>query len=226
MGTEEKGKAQERIRRTKPIAHLYHDRFRSRFPCATKASKSSRNNTSTPTNGLLTSSKQSPLHVDTPAQTQTEVDLNLYAKLYAALRILRTVLVKEAGEGVMAYHIFGNATLQHISKRIPRTKEELLEINSIGKAKVSKYGDKVLETIETTLNEYYNYNTNNHSSSRLNRNSMDDFDFVARPDCSKDGMSMEPDTITAPSVVYHLDYEDEHNDDGHLNLENIHQHDG
>lgn len=26
-----------------------------------------------------------------------------------------------------------NATLQHISKRIPRTKEELLEINGIGK---------------------------------------------------------------------------------------------
>ncbi|KAL8188794.1 hypothetical protein R6Q57_029549 [Mikania cordata] len=197
-----------------------------RFPCATKASKSSRNNTSTPTNGLLTSSKQSPPHVSTPAQTQPEVDLNLYAKLYAALRILRTVLVKEAGEGVMAYHIFGNATLQHISRRIPRTKEELLEINGIGKAKVSKYGDKVLETIETTLNEYYNYKTNNHSNSRSNGDSMDDFDFVARPDCSKDGMSMEPDTLTAPSVVCHLDYEDEDNDDGHLNLENIHQHDG
>lgn len=32
---------------------------------------------------------------------------NLSAKLYSALRMLRTILVKEAGEGVMAYHIFG-----------------------------------------------------------------------------------------------------------------------
>ena len=32
---------------------------------------------------------------------------NLSAKLYSALRMLRTLLVKEAGEGVMAYHIFG-----------------------------------------------------------------------------------------------------------------------
>ncbi|CAK7357054.1 unnamed protein product [Dovyalis caffra] len=42
-----------------------------------------------------------------PVQSQSEVDLNLSAKLYSALRMLRTVLVKEAGEGVMAYHIFG-----------------------------------------------------------------------------------------------------------------------
>lgn len=33
------------------------------------------------------------------------------------------------------------------------------------RAKVSKYGDKVLETIETTLKEYYSYDINNHSCS-------------------------------------------------------------
>ncbi|KAK9070993.1 hypothetical protein SSX86_009561 [Deinandra increscens subsp. villosa] len=126
-----------------------------RFPCSTKASNSSRNDTSTPAKGMLSFSKESPPRVDTPAQTQPELDTKLYAKLYYALRALRTLLVKEAGEEVMTYHIFGNATLQQISKKIPRTKEELLEINGIGKAKVSKYGDKVLETIETTLNEYY-----------------------------------------------------------------------
>ncbi|KAK9098538.1 hypothetical protein Syun_025583 [Stephania yunnanensis] len=31
------------------------------------------------------------------------------AKLYAALRMLRTALVKEAGDDVMAYHIFGKS---------------------------------------------------------------------------------------------------------------------
>ncbi|KAK1417668.1 hypothetical protein QVD17_26800 [Tagetes erecta] len=162
-----------------------------KFPCAIKTSKSSRTDTTTPAKGLLTSSKQSLLYVDTLAQTQPEVDMNLYTKLYSALRTLRTLLVKEAGEGVMAYHIFGNATLQHICNRIPRTKEELLEINGIGKAKVSKYGDKVLETIETTLNEYYTI-SNHDSSSNSNGNPADVFDFVASPGCSMKCVSEGP----------------------------------
>ncbi|MFS7979105.1 putative DNA helicase [Helianthus anomalus] len=168
-----------------------------RFPCAVKASKSSRNDIATPAKGL-TSSKQSPPRVvDTPSQTQPEVDLELYAKLFSALKMLRTLLLKEAGEGVMAYHIFGNATLQHISKRIPRTKEELLEINGIGKAKVSKYGDKVLETIETTLNEYYS----------SNGNPMDVFDFVASPASSEKSVSKGPHTTTARRVRYLVDHD-------------------
>ncbi|KAL0013198.1 hypothetical protein SO802_000267 [Lithocarpus litseifolius] len=134
-----------------------------RFHSSAKAVKLSKSGV-TPAKGSLTSGKLSPPRIDTPAEPQPEVDLNLSAKLYSALRMLRTILVKEAGEGVMAYHIFGNATLQHISKRIPRTKEELLEINGIGKAKVSKYGDRILETIESTIHEYYKIEKNNSGS--------------------------------------------------------------
>ncbi|KAJ4831782.1 hypothetical protein Tsubulata_040067, partial [Turnera subulata] len=61
-----------------------------------------------------------------------------------------------------------NATLQHLSKRVPRTKEELLEINGIGKAKVSKYGDRLLETIEATIREYYRTDKNDSSSNDSN----------------------------------------------------------
>ncbi|XP_012071305.1 ATP-dependent DNA helicase Q-like 4A isoform X1 [Jatropha curcas] len=149
-----------------------------RFPSAVKPSKQSKFSV-TPAKGLLVSGKQSPPRVDTPAQPQSEGDfapaqpqpegdLNLSAKLYSALRMLRTILVKEAGEGVMAYHIFGNATLQHLSKRIPRTKEELLEINGIGKVKVSRYGDRLLETIESTIKEYYKTDRNSSSSNDSN----------------------------------------------------------
>ncbi|KAK9169865.1 hypothetical protein Syun_002005 [Stephania yunnanensis] len=43
------------------------------------------------------------------AQPQFEADLNLSGKLYAALRMLQTALVKEAGDGAMVYDIFGKA---------------------------------------------------------------------------------------------------------------------
>ncbi|XP_039173258.1 ATP-dependent DNA helicase Q-like 4A isoform X2 [Eucalyptus grandis] len=141
-----------------------------RFPSVAKISKSSKSDV-TPAKGLLPSGKLMP-QIDGSAQPEAQGDLILSAKLYTSLRMLRTILVKEAGDGVMAYHIFGNATLQHISKRIPRTKEELLEINGIGKAKVSKYGDRLLETIETTIREYQGTDNRNSSSSNDSMDSM------------------------------------------------------
>ncbi|KAF1882424.1 hypothetical protein Lal_00039072, partial [Lupinus albus] len=134
-----------------------------RFPSSAKASKPGKSDV-TPAKGSLTSGKLNPPRVDTLAQPQTEMDLDLSSKLYTALRKLRTAIVKEAGEGVMAYHIFGNATLQQISKKVPRTKTELLDINGIGKAKVSKYGDQLLETIENTINEHYKLDKNSSGS--------------------------------------------------------------
>ncbi|EOA37858.1 hypothetical protein CARUB_v10012033mg, partial [Capsella rubella] len=126
-----------------------------RFPSSVKVVKPSKPGV-TPAKGPLTSEKQSTLPLST--EDAPPKDLNLSANMYTALRKLRTALVKEAPDGVMAYHIFINSTLQQISRRIPRTKEELLEINGLGKAKVSKYGDQLLETIESTVNEYYGTN--------------------------------------------------------------------
>ncbi|KAJ6327799.1 hypothetical protein OIU78_014621 [Salix suchowensis] len=133
------------------------------FPSSVKASKQGKTEVAS-AKGSLMSGKLSPPQSGSPAQPQPEVDLNLSAKLFSALRLLRTVLLKEAGDGVMAYHIFGNATLQHLSKRIPRSKEELLEINGIGKAKVSKYGDRLLETIESTIREHSKADSNSSGS--------------------------------------------------------------
>ncbi|XP_047315082.1 ATP-dependent DNA helicase Q-like 4A isoform X2 [Impatiens glandulifera] len=118
---------------------------------------SSANALKTPTK--LGSGIQSPAieKETTPAQHEVESLMfyyNLSAKLYTALRRLRTVLLKEAGDGVVAYHIFGNVTLHEMSQIVPRTKEELLEIHGIGSVKVSKYGDRVLETIEATIKEH------------------------------------------------------------------------
>ncbi|KAA8536559.1 hypothetical protein F0562_029037 [Nyssa sinensis] len=172
-----------------------------RFPSSLKASKRSKSE-ATPAKGSLTFGKLSPPEIDTPAQPQSEVDLELSAKLYSSLRMLRTVLAKEAGEvagaGFMAYHIFENVTLQQISKRIPRTKEELLEISGIGKVRLNKFGDRLLETIEATIKEYYNTGINSSSNDSTdllkrrrdtvgysNPNSKDDNDFIESTGRSK-----------------------------------------
>ncbi|KAA8542338.1 hypothetical protein F0562_023526 [Nyssa sinensis] len=59
-----------------------------------------------------------------------------------------------------------------ISKRVPRTKEELLEISGIGKVRLNKFGDRLLETIEATIKEYY--------STGINSSSNDSTDLLKR----------------------------------------------
>jgi bloom syndrome protein len=63
---------------------------------------------------------------------QSQVDGSLAAELYEALQCLRTQIMDENPQ-LLAYHIFKNETLKEISNRMPRTKEELVEINGIGK---------------------------------------------------------------------------------------------
>ncbi|XLR59363.1 hypothetical protein HN51_013727 [Arachis hypogaea] len=110
-----------------------------RFPSSIKASKLPKYEF-TPTKGSLTSGKQNSHQIDTPAQPQTQVDMNLSAKLYSALRLLRATIL------------------------VLRTKEELLELNGMSKAKVSNYGDQILETIENTINEYYKLDKSSNGS--------------------------------------------------------------
>uniref|UniRef100_A0A0E0DEF5 DNA 3'-5' helicase n=1 Tax=Oryza meridionalis TaxID=40149 RepID=A0A0E0DEF5_9ORYZ len=86
---------------------------------------------------------------------QSQVDGSLAAELYEALQCLRTQIMDENPQ-LLAYHIFKNETLKEISNRMPRTKEELVEINGIGKNKLNKYGDRVLATIEDFLARYPN----------------------------------------------------------------------
>ncbi|KAL4380327.1 hypothetical protein HN51_003609 [Arachis hypogaea] len=134
-----------------------------RFPSSIKASKLAKFEF-TPAKGSLTSGKQNSHQIDTPAQPQTQVDMNLSAKLYSALRLLRATILGEAGDDVLAHHVFCNSLLQLMSKKVPRTKEELLELNGMSKAKVSNYGDQILKTIENTINEYYKLDKSSNGS--------------------------------------------------------------
>ncbi|XP_062218159.1 ATP-dependent DNA helicase Q-like 4A isoform X2 [Phragmites australis] len=94
--------------------------------------------------------------INKTVQQQSEVDENLASMLYHALLCLRGQIMDECNEGYNAYHIFKTDTLREMSIRVPRTKEELLEINGIGKAKIKKYGDRVLAAIEDFLSKHPN----------------------------------------------------------------------
>ncbi|KAE8768632.1 ATP-dependent DNA helicase Q-like 4A [Hordeum vulgare] len=104
--------------------------------------------------------------VNKPVQRQSEMDENFSSLLYETLRILRSQIAEAAGCGV--HHIFNNETLKEISTRVPRTKEELLEINGIGKVKLNKYGDRVLATLEEFLNQFSSGSKRSSSSGGSN----------------------------------------------------------
>ncbi|KAE8698658.1 hypothetical protein F3Y22_tig00110597pilonHSYRG00586 [Hibiscus syriacus] len=86
---------------------------------------------------------------------------------------------------------------QHISKRVPRTKEELLEINGIGKDKVSKYGDRLLETIEATIKEYYKTDKiGSGSSNDSNDSAKRRRDATAAPNANASDYNNDDDDFT------------------------------
>ncbi|KAF8103996.1 hypothetical protein N665_0181s0018 [Sinapis alba] len=64
-------------------------------------------------------------------------------------------LTSLATADVVSLPLSFNPMLQKISIKVPRNKEELLQIDGLGKDKVSRYGDRLLETIESTIKEYY-----------------------------------------------------------------------
>ncbi len=64
-------------------------------------------------------------------------------KIFEKLKELRLELAKQ--EDVPAYIIFSDKTLMEISKFLPTTKEEFLQIPGVGEVKLEKYSDPFLE---------------------------------------------------------------------------------
>jgi len=60
-------------------------------------------------------------------------------EVFEKFRSLRTQIAQE--DAVAPYIVFGDKTLQAISKKLPTTKEEFLSISGVGQSKLEKYGD-------------------------------------------------------------------------------------
>ncbi|MFG2983827.1 DNA helicase RecQ [Streptomyces sp. NPDC048258] len=65
--------------------------------------------------------------------------------VFEALRAWRAATARE--QGVPAYVVFHDATLREIATRFPATVEELATIGGVGEAKLTKYGEGVLDTL-------------------------------------------------------------------------------
>lgn len=82
------------------------------------------------------SGKSARVPVDLPAAAEP---------VFLALRAWRAATARE--QGVPAYVVFHDATLREIATRLPGTLEELATVGGVGEAKLTKYGEGVLDTL-------------------------------------------------------------------------------
>ena len=93
------------------------------------------------------------------AETKTDIS---NAELYATLKRWRNMVCSETGQAV--YLVANQASLQEIATFLPRTKKDLMLINGFGKAKAEKYGDEILEAVESFC-DMHGLETNMHTLS-------------------------------------------------------------
>ena len=90
---------------------------------------------------LVRQEAESPL----PQRNQSQND----PSLFEVLRTLRTGLARR--EGVPAYIIFSNATLEDMARKKPKTIEEFSHVSGVGSIKAERFGPLFLKAIEEYL---------------------------------------------------------------------------
>ncbi len=73
------------------------------------------------------------------------IDKGAAPDLFEKLRLLRLELAREAG--IPAYQIFSDATLKEMEKFRPKTDEEFMQINGVGRQKMQNYGHQFIKAI-------------------------------------------------------------------------------
>jgi DNA-binding CsgD family transcriptional regulator len=69
------------------------------------------------------------------------------AELYDTLKRWRNMVCKENNQPI--YMVANQASLQEICTYLPRTKKDLMQMSGFGKAKAEKYGDEILEAVDS-----------------------------------------------------------------------------
>lgn len=74
------------------------------------------------------------------------------AELYNTLKRWRNLICNETGQPI--YMVANQSSLQEISTYLPLTKKDLMQISGFGKAKVEKFGDEILESVQDYCEKY------------------------------------------------------------------------
>lgn len=82
---------------------------------------------------------------------KTVVDGTTNVALFELLRILRNEIAEE--NDLIHYQVFTQKALYDMCETLPITKAELLKVNGMGKTRVDKYGDAILNVIRTYCDE-------------------------------------------------------------------------
>lgn len=80
---------------------------------------------------------------DNPVKTEAACSNN--QELYNILSEVRRIVAEY--NGTRPFYVFKNETLSEMCKELPETKEELLKIRGVGRAKLKKYGQEFLDAI-------------------------------------------------------------------------------
>jgi hypothetical protein len=74
------------------------------------------------------------------------------AELFETLKRWRNMICSETHQPI--YMVANQASLQEIATYLPLTKKDLMQISGFGKAKAEKYGDEILEAVESFCERY------------------------------------------------------------------------
>jgi len=88
----------------------------------------------------------SPSNSPIKTKNNQEILKELNHEVLEELTSWRTIVSKE--KNLPAYTILTNKTIESISRSLPKTPEELLEVDGIGPAKLVSYGAKILEIVK------------------------------------------------------------------------------
>ena len=77
---------------------------------------------------------------------KTDVVLSSDEMLFDRLRMLRKKLAVQAN--VPPYIIFSDLSLNDMANKLPKTNEEFLEVNGVGKAKAERFGEEFMDLIK------------------------------------------------------------------------------
>jgi len=89
---------------------------------------------------------------ETPRRKKESIEITKHKVLFEELRLYRTIVSQ--AEDIPPYQVFTQQTLYEICRYFPLTSKELRAINGLGKIRVEKYGDEIIDVIKKYISEF------------------------------------------------------------------------